>query len=547
MNHRINAALLAATLLISGTSCSDFLKEDMQRYTGPDKSYTNTHGFDVAATGIYAYARDEFNTWGGTTGEYAFSHGQACPYEMFQVATDIVHQGKATNDGSLSPFENLSYTPTTTFVVSYWRWGYGLIAQCNLLLEYSEKDNVKWDQPTDKEYYQAVARFFRAYAYRYLVYLYGDVPYVDKVEQDGYRLDFTRTPQAEVLGHIIDDLTFAADKLPEDPEKAGDGKLTKWAALHLLSEMYIMAGKYEEAEKAADAVINSKYYKLMDTRFGAKKNEPGDPFYDMFTENNQNRKSGNDESIFVFQLEYNTSGGGGTNEDWTRRAWNPRYWDDKNFTLADTLGGRGLAQIVPLQWWIGHDDTSTFYDAGDIRNSEFNIKRHWYYNQPDSTSTFGKLAPITDATWAANTRYPVITKFFYGRNEDLTYTGNNKDRIKFRLAETYLLKAEACIRDNKPDEAAKAINEVRKRAHATEITASQATMDFLLDERIRELVGEELRRFTLRRNSEYWLPRVKKYNEYVKGMDEHHFLLPVPKNIIDSNTGAKFPQNPGYE
>ncbi len=156
-----------------------------------------------------------------------------------------------------------------------------------------------------------------------------------------------------------------------------------------------------------------------------------------------------------------------------------------------------------------------------MRNSEYNIKRHWYYNDPNYPDLLGKEAPITEETRKLSQIYPVITKFFYGKEDDLTYTGNNKDRMRFRLAETYLLKAEACIRQNKPEEAAKAINVVRKRANASEISASQATMDFLLDERIRELVGEEIRRFTLQRTGKQ-VERVAKYNKYSAGFDAHN-------------------------
>lgn len=536
MKHKFMAVALTALTMMGGTACSGFLDEEMKSTPGPDNTYTSSYGFEVAATGLYTWARDEFNTWGGG----AFTQGQACPYEAFQVATDIVFCGKQ-QDGSLTPFEKLSYTPSTTFVTSYWNWGYGLIASCNELLAYSEI-NQNWDNATDKALYQATARFFRAYAYRYLTYLYGDVPYVDKIEKK-FRDDFTRTPKAEVLNHMIEDLEFAAENLPADPDKVDPGKLTSWAAKHYLSEIYLMAGEYAKAENAANDVINSGYFKLMDTRFGAKQDEPGDPFYDMFTENNQNRKSGNEETIWVMQMEYKTTGGGGANVDWTRRAWNPRYWDGlKGFVLADTLGGRGLAQIQPLTWWI---EGEGFYDKNDMRNSEYNIKRHWYYNDPEYPELTGKEAPITEETRKLSQIYPVITKFFYGKEDDLTYTGSNKDRMKARLAETYLLKAEACIRQNKNQEAADAINTVRRRANATEITASQATMDFLLDERIRELVGEELRRFTLQRTGKH-IERVAKYNPYSAGFDEHNLIWPIPQNVIDSNTGAEFPQNPGY-
>lgn len=546
MKTKIMAAL-AALVMLGGTGCSDFLDEEMKSTDGPDRIYTSSYGFEVAATGLYAWARDEYNTWGGSSGDYAFTHGQACIYEAFQVATDIVFCG-AQQDGSLTPFENLSYTPSTTFVTSCWNWGYGLIASCNELLEYSEI-NTNWDKPGDKELYQATARFFRAYAYRTLVYLYGDVPWVDKIEKD-FRVDFTRTPKAEVLANMMDDLRFAATYLPEDPDEIEPGKLTKWAAKHYLAEVCLMAGEYAEAKKCAEEVIAAPYYELMKTRFGVDKNNAGgDCFHDLFLENNQNRTSGNKESIWVMQLEYNTTGGGGSSLDWTRRAWNPRYWDGtgmnpSEFTpllLCDSLGGRGLAQIQPLTWWI--EDTPDFYAPDDIRNSENNIKRHWYYNDPAYPETYGKEVVITEKMRTLSKVYPVITKFFYGKTEDdPALTGGSKDRMKIRLAETYLFLAEACIRLSDSEGAADAINEVRKRAGAPEITAEQATMDFLLDKRIRELVGEEQRRFTLQRTGKH-VERVNKYNHKTVGFTEKNLLWPIPQNVIDANTGADFPQN----
>lgn len=83
--------LLGVAMLFSGTSCSSFLDEEMKSTAGPDNVYTSTTGFETAATGLYTWARDEFNTWGGD----AFAHGQACPYEALQVATDIVYCGQA--------------------------------------------------------------------------------------------------------------------------------------------------------------------------------------------------------------------------------------------------------------------------------------------------------------------------------------------------------------------------------------------------------------------------------------------------------------------
>lgn len=527
-------ALAATALLLLNTGCSGFLDEELKSSLAPSNTYTSSYGFEVGVTGLYGLARSEFNTWGGAFA----SHGQACPYEALQIGTDIVFAGH--KDGSLMPFENLSYTPSTTFVTSYWNYAYGMIASANEILTYSEKDGVKWDNAGDKAFYQAEARFFRAYAYRYLVYLYGDVPYVDKIEPN-FRLDYTRTPKAEVLDKMIEDLKFAVANLPGDPDKVVAGRLTKWAAEHILTEVYLLAGKNTEAEASAKNVINSGQFSLMKDRFGVAKDKPGDAFSDLFIEYNQRRPNGNKETIWIMPYEYKTTGGGGANDDWSRRAWVPKYWEIADFALADSMGGRGLAQIVPLKWWIENDE---FLAPNDMRNSPYNIKRDWYYNNEKSDKK-GELAEITETRWNTGQLYPAPTKFFYGKADDLAYSGSNKDRTKIRLSETYLLLAEALIRQGKTADAAAAINVVRERAGATPITAVEATVDFLLDERIRELLGEELRRFTLVRFGKL-KERTLKYNTKTQNMDDHHALWPIPQTIIDSNTGAEFPQNPGY-
>lgn len=555
MNHYIKLGV-ACSMAALASGCSSFLEEDLKSDLSPENTYTSTMGFEVGSTGLYSIARAEYNTWGENG---AFIHNGACPYEAMQIATDIVDQNGA-KDGSLTPFADLTLNPSTQFVGTYWTWSYNLIASANELLVFSEK-NKNWDYPTDKAHYQAEARFFRAYAYRTLIYLYGDVPWVETI-QDQFQLSFTRTPKNEVLQHIIDDLKFASENLPENPESVNPGKLTRWAAYHLLSEMYLLQKEYVLAEKAALEVIDCGYYSLMKTRFGAKKTEPGDVFSDLFIENNQNRKSGNTESIWVMQFEYKTIGGGTNSDDWTRRAWNPQYMSINGFTLADSLGGRGLAQISPMKWWMGVQGTNATVDAslpqdvdpargiftdGDIRNSNYNIKRSWYYNNEAVPSTYGKKCNITDGTWSTGLLFPALTKFFFGKADNLSLTGSYKDRMKFRLSETYLLLAEAYLGQNNPGEAAKAVNEVRKRAKAGEVSEADMDIDFLLDERIRELVGEESRRFTLVRTGKL-IDRVKQYNSTLKDkIEDFHALWPIPQAIRDANRGAEFPQNPGYD
>jgi len=303
---------IASSILSIAAGCTSFLEEDLKSSLAPDNTYTSSLGFEVGATGLYAIARSEYNTWGENG---AFMHNGACAYEVLQISTDLCRMG-TVRDGSLVPFAEMTLNPSTLFVGSYWNWAYNLIASANELLIYSEK-NDNWDYPTDKQLYQAEARFFRAYAYRTLVYLYGDVPWVETIQKP-FLLSFSRDPKIEVLGNIIKDLEFAKTYLPDNPDNVKEGKLTTWAARHLLSEMYLLRGAegdYKLAEENAQDVIDCPYYSLMKSRFGNAKNDPGDYFSDMFVENNQNRSAGNTEGIWVMQFQYNTVGGGSGNCD----------------------------------------------------------------------------------------------------------------------------------------------------------------------------------------------------------------------------------------
>ncbi|HAE68570.1 MAG TPA: RagB/SusD family nutrient uptake outer membrane protein, partial [Sphingobacterium sp.] len=207
-NTTLYTMLAGLSLLFTGCS-KNFLNEDTSSFQSPDNTYINTKGFEAGLNGLYSYARMEFLTWNGSI----FSQG-ATPQEALQVGTDIVAIKTTGTDATLAPFSNYTLTPASSW---------------------TDKDN-------DPKRVEATARFFRAYSYRYLVNLYGDVPWVDKVSETPRR-DFTRTPKAEILTHMIEDLKYASENLPDNPGTIQEGKLTKWAALHYLAEAYIEAGQ----------------------------------------------------------------------------------------------------------------------------------------------------------------------------------------------------------------------------------------------------------------------------------------------------------------
>jgi len=125
----------------------------------------------------------------------------------------------------------------------------------------------------------------------------------------------------------------------------------------------------------------------------------------------------------------------------------------------------------------------------------------------------------------------------------------HKDWYALRFAETLLLRAEAYVDLGKPDLAAADINLVRERSHATPVDPADVDIDYILDERVRELYGEEWRLIILRRTGKL-IERVRKYNDNPlcpgANIEERNIHWPIPQAQIDLNVGAEFPQNPGY-
>jgi starch-binding outer membrane protein, SusD/RagB family len=115
-----------------------------------------------------------------------------------------------------------------------------------------------------------------------------------------------------------------------------------------------------------------------------------------------------------------------------------------------------------------------------------------------------------------------------------------------RLSETILLRAEAHLLKGNAAQAAADINLVRNKAKAKPATADEITLDYILDERARELIFEEDRRHTLSRMGKL-VERSKKFNT-LSGptIQPFHALFPIPFSEIQANKDAVLEQNPGY-
>jgi starch-binding outer membrane protein, SusD/RagB family len=378
------------------------------------------------------------------------------------------------------------------------------------------------------------------------------VPLVDTV-YSGPKTDFTRQSRKDIYEFAKVDLEFASLWLPETVPSTLEGRIVKAAADHLLTEVYINLGEYDKAIASASRIIDSGKYKLMNERFGKAVGSPGDYYSDLFRDGNQNRSSGNMESIYVWQFENLTPGGQGTGGSNNQVRW----WAPFYINLKDPSGSNGMIVVDSLGRSVGGVRPNNYfvYDLwqdnwdNDIRNSPYNIRRTWYYTNPAS-AYFGKPIEkkVTDIDTMQNI-YPSVRKIEGSRGDIALTNGRTiKDFMVYRLAETYLLRAEAYIRKGDMIKAALDINKVRARAKANPVDASKVNIDYLLDERARELVAEEPRRRTLTRMGKL-VERVRKYNmrqDTKTTVQDYHELWPIPQSAIDANFSARLEQNPGY-
>ena len=530
---------LAFLLIGLATSCQDELLEENPRgFLTPENALITVEGFESAVAELQRQARglrtsdaiEDID--GGVESDKAIT-------TMYANGTDlawfVVPSQNQFTDYSL-------INPTNTFVTAYWTLLYKIINNANTIISYLPDAPIEQE---DKLSIEANARFFRAFAYRYLVHLWGDVPIVqDQITAP--KFDFSRDPVNEVLTFMRDDLTFAAEHLPE--VNPGDGRLSKAAAEHVLAETHISLGNFDDAVAVASRVIDDGQYALMQERFGNHTSLPGDVFWDLFRSGNQNRSSGNTESIWVWQLDFAVPNGDPDHR--FTRAWAPRLEqlnDSEGLRAivpADTLG-RGVGFVKPTYYL----DTLIWLDdfEGDIRNSSYNMQRTYYINNTESAE-FGQPVQPEPSDLDRN-HFVFVKKAASPEGYPQGYDRNGRmytDIYAIRLAETYLLRAEAHLRKGDQASATADINIIRARAQATPATPAEVTIDYLLNERARELVAEEPRRLTLARFGKL-VERVSLYNP-VSGptIQEYHALLPIPQSEIDANIEADLRQNPGY-
>jgi starch-binding outer membrane protein, SusD/RagB family len=561
--------LSAIFLLASFASCKKDLTEDPNSILVP-QNLTTPAGLQLAVDASYAGTR---NFWGGQ--DYFF---------MTTLGTDEFYRGGDANAAAA----NYTFTTGESRVNSIWRNSYIYINSCNGVIDNAPNVDLT---TAARNLFIGEAKFLRANYYFNLVQFFGDVSLLKNFETEG-STSATRAPMADVYALMIQDLKDAITGLPASPKTNGvlPGKATAAAAKHLLAKIYLArAGSTaKQPNDYLDAYNTAK--DLITTATGIGLSLQTD-FSKIFAEGNED----NSEVLWSVQhtsnLAYNGPGAAsGATGDNTLNYLFIGYYERKPGLIRDVFYGRPFNRAVPTNWLL----SVAFKER--INDSRFSktFQTVWYANNPTTSAyplwtsplpagapanavvgkpkfTVGDTAvympevDVTDAKIAAtrylvipprkydNTLQPTLTKYFDSKRSTPDVV-SIRPVIVYRLAETYLIAAEAAYMAGLSAESVSMFNAVRRRAAsdptnlaAMDIKVSDLSQDFIFEERSRELCGENMRWFDLVRTNKL-IERVKLYNtEAGANITAKHILRPIPQSQIDAvTTGTPYPQNPGW-
>lgn len=576
----LGAIALATVLTLS---CNKRLEEYNPSNANADDAWSSPEGFITAVNAAYSEQR----SW----------YGKEDGLFMSESGTDLwYNRDKNTYARQLTQYDGLTAAdgnPHKAAWVLLWKG----INQANAGI--NRIDGAGFTDSAEKWKRLAELRFLRGYYYWHVVETWGGVM-LRTTETVGPVLTATRSSVPEFYDLIFSDLQYAVDNLPNSWGEEYS-RATRKSALGFLARAYLSRAYYSSGAEAQDyfarardvarEVINrqgefqvalaSSYAALFNPANNKKQGRPGgEALYVVSNSVNQGNNYDNNGNRYfhVFQAPYNGKPG---------LVQSLAYGYENNRRLMPSL------HLLDL------------YDETRDARYEASFQEVWIANNPETFTWTGQLAltynkdsnVVKGKTIRAGDTAMLITKqvipdkatrtyVVYDRNDIYNAngsirTGNNymsfkkyldpdrtaanaqpgtKDVIVMRLAEMYLIAAEAELQLNNPAAAADDINVLRTRAakDATQIPAMQVTaadinIDFILDERARELAGESIRWFDVKRikngsdGAEAFSAYIKRQNPDITKVQDFHRLRPIPQQEMQSLQNAlEFGQNTGY-
>ncbi|OQP63586.1 RagB/SusD family nutrient uptake outer membrane protein [Niastella populi] len=588
-----NLSYAAAVLLVtSATSCKKQLEEYNPHSGTAENLWNNPEGFKSLVNSAYQ--------------ELHFLYGQEDGFFLLETGSDLWYSaGRSGYARQIVYYEALQ--PGQGQTTKAWTSFYKSINLCNAGI--NRIDDANFTNETEKNNRLGELRFLRALYNFHLVEQFGGVMLKTKESADGVDLYAKRNTPEEFYDVIISDLEFAKNNLPVSWPAAEYSRATKKAAMGMLAKAYLTRAYYSTGAdaqswftKAKDAAVE-----LINNRTAL-----GTDLFQTFKEVGASvnastaARATNKEALFVLAysqensaLNALTGANGNRIFKWAMTKYRDRPGMENAYVNA--YGVDNEQRVMPTWHLLDlFDETKDVRYSASFQETWFANKVHTWTAQHNPVANYGKDASVIGKTinigdtamrckkgdlgydgkvvpWmavgssdlyinpvhgqgAAIDPGKVITNYFPSlikfMNPNRTWTGTTDfaDAMIMRLAEVYLIAAEAYVGLGDPAGAVPYVNRIRERAALTpgalDVTAADINIEFILDERAREFAGELLRWYDLKRvfhDQSKWVEYIKKWNPDQTLIEPYHWLRPVPTAELNTLLNPKeFGQNPGY-
>jgi starch-binding outer membrane protein, SusD/RagB family len=428
-------------------------------------------------------------------------------------------------DVGIQDFHNMNWTSNNSFLTGlYYRCLYQ-ITLCNDFIRESSDENlsrrgIAGADADNIRQYAREARYLRAFQYWVLMDLFGNPPFATEASVIGGAPP-PRATRQQIFDYVESELKAIEPNMPA-PRSNEYGRADKGAVWALLARLYLNAAVYTGTGRYSDAITYSK--QVINGGYALLSNYQ----WLMLADNDQNNTE------FIFTINYDglrTQGFGGTTF----------------LTHAAVGGGMPASAFGVGGGWAGLRTTKNLVNLfPDVTGTA--DKRAQFYTSGQNLE-IGNLTDFTNGY--------AVTKYRNLKRNGANGQSNDYSDIDiplFRLAEMYLIYAESVLRGGTGGDAATAlqyVNLLRTRAYGNtsgNISAGQLTLDFILDERARELYWEGHRRTDLIRYNRFtessYLWPWKGGVSSGTGVPSFRRLYPIPSRDINSNQNLI--QNDGY-
>lgn len=534
---KINKLIYSLGILavISFSACTDDLNQMPVTETTSANVYTSADNYKKVLAKIYASYVLAGQAQGGDNGDLSTINGQDFSrgyFNLQEAATDEVANTWLSGN-NLIDLTYITWSSKDAWVSDSYYWLYFNIALCNEFLRNCQENKISGFSADEQEairQYAAEARFVRAFSYWMVLDLYRQGPAVDEnTPVTGF------IPQAyngkQMFDFIEKELTdLTGDSSGKLPDMNEYGRASKASAWGVLSKLYLNHKVYRGEEnleyyskciEASKKIINNSSYYL----------EP--EYKKLFNADNYKRTH---EILIPLVCDAKTSvtWGGGTylvcGSCGNSSSQDPTAYGITNGWGMFRARGELVEKFGDLSTTL--DSRALFYTDGQSQ---------YFTGAIDNQSEgyfYEKFTNLTDEGESAS---------------NSAATGCSTDYILLRLADVYLMAAEAQLRGGaglSPEEALDLVNAVRLRAYkddpAGKISLNDLTLDFILDERARELYLESVRRTDLVRFGKFtndsYLWQWKGGVLDGRAVNDRYNIYPIPDTDLTANPNLSNPQ-----